>query len=371
MNNCAVEIDIQALNENIAIVQKLIPAGTEIVLVSKANAYGHGIRIIAPDAWEAGIKWYAVAHFEEALALRELLPSANIIILGAMNPESAKHVAAADILAVLIDSDHARKLDEAAADCGHILRCHAKIDTGMGRLGFCWKDAAAQIAELSSLRNLRIEGLCSHFSSVSEDDMSFAELQATRFQHVIDSCRKLGVDPGFTHISNSSAVIHLKGCAASGVRPGILIYGYTPSGRIYSGPLAGIKPVLSWKTYVIQVKDVPAGFPVGYDRTYLTKRATRIATLDVGYSDGYPRLASNRGSVIINGLRHRIAGRVTMNFITVDCGPDSDVKVGDEAVLIGRQKEEKIWADELASICETVHYEILTGIQTESRRLKE
>ncbi len=371
MNNCSVELDIQALNENIKIVKGLVPAGTEIILVSKANAYGHGMQIIAPEAWSAGIKWFAVAHFEEAMELRELLPEANIIILGAMSPQSAAHVAAADIVTVLIDEAHARSLDEAAADSGHVLRCHAKIDTGMGRLGFVWKDAAEQIAALSALKHLHIEGLCSHFSSVSEDDMSFAQIQAERFQHVIDSCRKLGVEPGFTHIANSSAVINFRSCVASGVRPGILVYGYTPSGRIFSGPLAGIKPVLSWKTSVIQVKDVPAGFPVGYDRTYTTKRATRIATLDVGYSDGYPRHASNRGMVLINGIRHRIAGRVTMNFITVDCGPDSDVKVGDEVVLIGRQREEKIWADELASVCETVHYEILTGIQTVNRRLKE
>jgi len=236
-----------------------------------------------------------------------------------------------------------------------------EIDTGMGRLGFWWEDAAGVLPDLAQLPGLNIQGMYSHFASSDGADHSFAEIQYDRFLKAAKDCERCGMTIPFKHMSNSGAILHSAKWDMNAVRPGILFYGYgsSPAAR----PIE-TKPFLQWKTKVVQVKEVPAGFHVGYNSTFITERTTMLATIDTGYADGYPRLLSNKGSVIIQGRKCPVIGNVTMNFISVDLGPGSSVVKGDEVTLIGAQGGNSVWADEIAELCATISYEILTNIQS-------
>jgi alanine racemase len=239
----------------------------------------------------------------------------------------------------------------------------------MGRIGFAWETAAAQLAGLVAGGKLEVRGLCTHFASADSRDRSFADEQFSRFERVLAACAEQGITDCFRHASNSGGLLQDAAWELDGVRPGILLYGYGPR---LSTPRTGTivtRPFLQWKTRVVHVKRVPAGFRVSYDSTYVTEHETCIATLDVGYADGYPRLLSNRGVVLVGGRRVPVAGRVTMNLTTVDVGPEARVAAGDEAVLLGTQGGEAIWADELADRARTISYEILTNIRASARRV--
>ena len=362
-----VELDLQALADNIGALCAALAGRSEIIFVVKANAYGHGLAPVARSAWANGVRRYAVVHIDEAQALRYLLPDADILIVGVLDAADAVQAVRANIVPVIVSAEHARALGAKAASANLRLRCHAKIDTGMGRLGFPWETAAETIAGLAGEPGLAIEGLCSHFASSDSHDRTFAETQIGRFRRVIEECRSRGLPPGYCHIANSGAVLGDAGWDFDGVRAGILLYGY---GR-HPAPARELRtrPFLAWKTRVVMVKPVPAGFPVSYDSTHVTARPTHIATLDVGYADGYSRLLGNRGSVLIRGRHRPVVGRVTMNLTTVDLGPERDAAEGDEAVLIGADGAESIWADEVAGWRGTISYEVLTNIRTEDRRL--
>jgi alanine racemase len=241
------------------------------------------------------------------------------------------------------------------------------VDTGMGRLGFPWETAAADLRELAAGRELPLTGVCTHLASAGNLTSDFADTQAARFFGVLDDCAKRGLTLPCRHMSNSAGILRNPDWDLDAVRPGILLYGYA---RNLAGRRAvATQPFLQWKTRVVQVKKVPRGFPVSYDSTFVTDRETLLATLDAGYADGYPRALSNRGQVLVAGRRCPVAGRVTMNLITVNLGPDSPARAGDEAVLIGSQGTERVGADDLAAWAGTISYEILTGIRTSDRRL--
>ena len=382
MKNAWIELDLDCLGRNIASLQASLSGPTRVVFVVKANAYGHGLSPVALHAWRCGVRWFAVAHMDEGARLREQLPEAEIVILGRLGREDAAEAAARQIVTVLVDADHARELAEAASAKGGVLRCHAKIDTGMGRLGFGWDAAGVMVPEANRLPALRIEGLCTHFAASGNRDRHFTLMQLERFQAVFGACQKAGMGPLFRHVSNSSAILRDAAWHMDGVRPGLLLYGYAEmaddegAAGLFPCPLpAGVPisvaPILQWKTRVVQVKRVPAGSSVSYGCTHRTRHATTIATLDAGYSDGYPRLLSGKGVVIIRGRRCPVVGRVTMNMIMADMGPQSEVRTGDEAVLLGRQGGASIWATELASMCQTIPYEILTNIRTDDIRIRK
>lgn len=379
MRNAWIELNLDRLSRNIAALQASLSGRTRIVFVVKANAYGHGLLPVALHAWGCGVRWFAVAHMNEAVRLREHLPDAEIILLGRLAGEDAAEAAARRFIAVLVSGDHARELAESVAGKGCILRCHAKIDTGMGRLGFGWDTAGAQVPEAGRLPLLCVEGLCTHFAASGARDRHFTMTQLERFEAVSEACRQAGMGALFRHVSNSSAILRDAAWHMDGVRPGLLLYGYAETsddegaaGLFPCPPPAGVSlstaPILQWKTGVVQVKRVPAGFSVSYGCAYRTRNATVIATLDAGYSDGYPRLLSGKGIVVIRGRRCPVVGRVTMNMIMADAGPQGDVQAGDEAILLGGQGSASIWAPELASLCQTIPYEILTNIRTDDIR---
>jgi alanine racemase len=366
--NCWVELNLTVLSRNITRLRDALPPATQIIFMVKADAYGHGLAPVARCAWESGIRWFAVAHVADALSLRNLLPEATILLTSAAPPREAAACAAARLKVPLVDRTHAEALAAEAARANCRLSCHAKIDTGMGRLGFLWDSAVADLTTIANLPTLQLEGICTHFASSDDPERTFLETQVNRFLTVLQGCEANGLHLPFRHASNSGAIVSDPRLDLSAVRPGILLYGYgtrehSPGWLGREGRFIRTDPFLTWKTRVLQVKRVPAGFAVSYDSTHITTAPTCLATLDAGYSDGYSRRLSNRGQVLIHGRRCPVVGRVTMNLITVDTGADSTVQPGDEAVLLGQQGSEAIWADEIAQWCDTIPYEILTSIR--------
>lgn len=349
------------MRQNLRNLKGALTGGAQIVLVVKANAYGHGMTVVARQARALGISWFLVSRLDEAVELRGALPDGHILLLGALWPTDIGELLASRITPVLVSEEQAMALAAEARRQGVTLGCHAKIDTGMGRLGFAWHVAAPLLAKLSAAGGVVIEGISTHFASAGRASDPFAALQEERFRQVLADCEQCGLRGLFRHISNSAAFVTQSPWDLDGVRLGIVMYGY--GGR---GKRAVTRPFLHWKTRVVQVKPVAAGFPVGYLSTHVTTAPTWLATVDVGYSDGYSRLLSNKGCVLVGGRRAPVVGRVTMNFISVDVGPQGGVHPGDEVVLIGRQGNESLWADELARLCETIPYEILTSIRSDA-----
>lgn len=373
-SNTWVTVDLRILRENVRAVRAGPAAGSDIIFVVKSNAYGHGLEPVARAARETGIRWFAVANVSEACRARRALPDARILIVGAADAADVPEILRCGAVALVVDEDHARRLAAAAERSGAVLRCHAKIDTGMGRLGFAWPHAARALCALAGVPGLRIEGICSHFASAGEGPEGFAGLQLRRFEDVTAACAARGLQLAFRHISNSAGLICLGDCGLSASRTGILLYGYGPGsvrGRAAVSPCGqpGTRPFLQWRTRVVQTRRVPAGYPVGYDSTHVTDRETVLGVLEAGYADGYPRRLSNRGRVLVEGRRCPVVGRVTMNLTAVDLGSSSRAAAGSEAVLLGSDGGESIWADELAEWADTICYEILTGIRTADRRI--
>jgi alanine racemase len=381
MKNAWIELDLDILRANIVNLRAALSHSTAIISVVKADAYGHGMIPVARCTWDCGVRWFAVVHLDEALALRTLLPDANILILGVTGPEQAEELLRANLTPVLVSEAQAVALAAAAAARGEELTCHVKVDTGMGRLGFRWEEAVVALPRLAAVPGLRMRGICTHFASANRDGMDFVVEQANRFHQVVKACEAARLTGLFRHAANSGAIMSGPSWDLDGVRPGILLYGYGP--KIEPDPPPGpvatagaprsrveTRPFLQWKTRIAQIRNVPAGFPVSYDSTYVTREETRIATLCVGYADGYSRLLGNRGAVLVRGRRCPVVGRVTMNLTTVDLGPTGEAIEGDEVVLVGRQGQAAVWADEVASWRQTIAYEVLTNIRTTDIRVK-
>ena len=360
--NAWVELDLGVLQANLRAMQAALTPGAQVILVVKANAYGHGMTLVAREARQAGVTWFLVSRMDEAIDLRQAVPDAHILLLGAVWARDFAEVHAHRILPVLVNEAQAQALAGEARRHGVVVPCHAKIDTGMGRFGFEWTTAAATLARLQSGGGLAIQGISMHFASAGRPGDTFAAVQEGRFRQVLAGCEQAGLKGLFRHMANSAAFVEHPPWDLDGVRMGLLTYGY--GGRLM-GVRMTTRPFLQWKTRVVQVKQVPAGFPVGYLSTHVTPAPTWLATIDVGYSDGFSRLMSNKGHVLIRGRRARVVGRVTMNFTTVDVGSEGDVGEGDEVVLIGRQGQEAVWADEIARLCQTIPYEILTSIRSD------
>lgn len=365
MRHSWVEVDLGALAENIQAIRSVLSPKTEIIFVVKADAYGHGALPVARKAAECGVRWFVVAFPDEAVALRQGLAEAEILMLGVAGARDVPLLLENRITPIVVDEEQGKELAAAARERKSSLPVHIKIDTGMGRLGIPWFEAREVVGRLLEEPGLEVTGLCSHFAKVEPDDPDSARRQAERFLSLAREIEAAAGRTFFKHLSSSRALLYEAAWHLDGVRPGIVLYGY---GTGEDWMRARTRPILSWKAEVIQVKRLPAGHPIGYYGTYRTRRDTDIAVIAAGYADGYLRMLSNRGAVLICGRRCPVVGRVSMNWITVELGPDSGVKRGEEAVLIGRQGQEEIWADELASLCRTIPYEILTGIDSRLER---
>ncbi len=359
------QIDLAALDRNVRAMRAALGPRTSIVMVVKANAYGHGLTPVARQAARSGVRWFAVAYLHEALHVRAVCEDAEVVILGAAMPEDVRTLIEHRLTPIMVDEEHGRALASAARARGAVLRAHLKIDTGMGRFGVPWTQAVSAYERLARESGLEISGLCTHFASVEPRKPSLGPTQMERFREIDAAIAHRAATPLFRHVSSSRAFLTQPDWDLDGVRPGIAAYGYGARER---GMRVETEPLLQWRTGVMQVKRVPADFAVGYYSTYVTPAPTTLATLAVGYADGYSRALSNKGFVLIGGKRCAVVGRVSMNWITADCGPDADVAPGDEAVLIGAQSGESIWADELARLARTIPYEILTNIHASVER---
>lgn len=361
-----VEVDLGRLRANVAAIQARLGAAAMMAVI-KSDAYGHGLEAVAAALGRAGVGHFAVAYAAEAAAVRAAAPRAErILVLGAACPADVPRMLRDRITPVVVSAEHARALSAAAVVAGGRLPVHVKLDTGMGRLGFVCPSEMAQAADVCRLPGLDVQGICTHFAMVEpERKPTAARGQAEKFRQALPVLEAAAGRRLFRHMSSSRAALLLPECDQDAVRIGIALYGY---GAAEADKRFATVPVLQWKSRVMQVKTVPAGFAVGYYASYKTAGPTDLATISCGYTDGYQRHLGNRGHVLIGGKRRPVVGRVSMNWITADLGPDSGVKTGDEVVLIGEQGGERIWADELARHCSTIPYEILTGISRQIER---
>jgi len=349
------EVDLSAIRENVrAILRKVSPA--RVMAVVKADAYGHGAIPVAKAALQAGASSLAVAMLEEALELREAGISAPILVFGGALPQEARDYLRHGLTATLYTRESLLAFAKEAKAQARGVKVHIKVDTGMGRVGVPWEEALRFVQEARATPGVEVEGIYTHLATSDERDKTFAFEQLTRFRQVLRALEEANVRGLVRHAANSGAILDLPEAYFDLVRPGIMMYGYYPSAE--TSESVAVRPAMTFKTRVIYLKEVPAGTPISYGRTYLTPRATRIATLPVGYADGYNRLLSNCGEVLIRGRRYPVVGRVCMDQILVDVGLDSPVEVGDEVVLFGRQGDAEL---SVRSICEklnTIPYEV-------------
>ena len=361
-----VEVDLKKLRGNVEAIRSSL-GGTELMVVIKSDAYGHGLEAVAAALGRAGVARFAVAYAAEASAVRAAAPEAKLVlVLGAARPADVPKMLRDRIAPVVVSAEHARALSDAAAAAGGRLGVHVKLDTGMGRLGFVCPAEIEQAAGVARLPGLEVQGVCTHFAMVEpEKKPTAAKGQAEKFRQAVPIIEAAAGRRLFRHMSSSRAALLLPECDHDAVRVGISLYGY---GAAEKDKRFATAPVLSWKSRVMQVKKVPAGFAVGYYGSYKTAAPTELATISCGYADGYQRHLGNKGHVLIGGKRRPVVGRVSMNWISADLGPDSGIRAGDEVVLIGEQGGESIWADELAKHCGTIAYEILTGISRQIER---
>lgn len=358
------EIDLDAYYNNMRNIKKSV-GDAEVCAVVKANAYGHGSIELAPVALEAGATRLAVAFLDEALELRNAGITAPILILGYTPADQIRRAAENDITLTVFDYGTVSALNEIASSMNKKAKVHVKLDTGMGRLGYTDRDTAIRdIERMSLLKNIEVEGLFTHFAVADSKDKSYTKLQFEKYMDVVDGLKKIGIEIPVKHVSNSAAILDLPEMRLDMVRAGIMTYGYYPSDEVRH--TVDIKPVMSLKSTVAYVKTLPAGSSISYGRTFSTKRESVIATVPVGYADGFVRLRSGKAKVIIKGETADVVGRICMDQCMVDVTDIDGVKVGDEVILMGSAGDNKIDADDIAKDIGTISYEILCGI---SRRV--
>jgi alanine racemase len=361
-SRCWAEVDLDALGGNLRWIRQRVGAGVRVLAVVKADAYGHGLRRIAAHLMDHGTDVFGVANLAEARAIRGLGERCPILMLGACLPDEVEETIRDSVMPTLSSVEEAEWFSAVAQKLGVTVLVQVKVDTGMGRLGMLAEQAAEQITRISVMPGLRLEGIYTHFAA-AEEDTEYSAWQRSRFEQLLQTLQNRGTTVACVHAGNSAVLLHEPHCFWNMVRPGLLVYGVTPPGSRFAACLTdGVRPVMSLRCRVSFLKDVRAGDSLSYGRTYVADGPKRVATLTAGYGDGYPRAASNRAAVLLGGQRCRVLGRVTMDQTLVDVTGMECVRVGDEAVLFGRQGTAEITVNELARECGMVPWEILTGI---------
>jgi alanine racemase len=364
-----VEIDAAALRNNIAQFRLRIGPAVKLGAVVKANAYGHGLIEVARIAAGAGADWLCVNSLEEAIALREAGLELPVLVMGYVPIRQLGEVVARDLRPVVYNLETVERLEEEASRRGRKVRVHLKVETGTNRQGVLEADIPRFVRRIRSSPWLELEGLTTHFADI-EDTTSheYAELQIASFRTIEERVRDLGGPVPIRHTACSAATLLFNRTHLDLVRIGISLYGLWPSKETYVSclergkPSLDLRPVLAWKTRVAQVKEIPEGAYVGYGRTWRATRPSRIAVLPVGYYEGYDRRLSGVAHVLIRGRRAPVRGRVCMNMCMVDVTDIPGVGLEDEAVLLGRQAEERITAEMIAGWCGTIAYEVVSRI---------
>ncbi len=392
------EINLSAIAYNLQSVRKIVK-NRPVIAVVKADAYGHGAVEVSKKLFEENISFLAVAFTGEAIELREAGIKSPIIVL--FDTGNIKEFFDFKLIPVIYNVDTAASLSAEAKKRNIIIKVHVKIDTGMGRLGLSGNHIVNDLIKISEMRNIELAGLLSHFSEADLSDRSYAVLQLNRFNKMrktisIKLKRKI-----FSHIANSAAVLTFKDAHLDAVRPGLMLYGYSPlsqktnppvppftkggnleSPTLEKGDIGGfysrqtpnaepidLIPAMSIKTRLLCIRNIPSGSPISYGRTFITKRPSRIGVLPLGYADGYNRFFSNNAEVLVKGKRVPVVGRICMDLTMIDLTDVKGVKENNEIIILGNQGKESITAQELAYKANTIPYEILTSLGNKSKRI--
>jgi len=369
------EISLDALSQNVKHIQEQIAQADldiEYCAVVKADAYGHGEEFVCGHLYEMGIRFYAVSSFEEALRVRKWCPEGEILILGYTAPECAPMLAEHNIIQTIVSVEYAKELAK-FAEVGFPVRCHIALDTGMGRIGLetSQKEHCIQrLKEISGLSGLNVEGLFTHFAVADENDndnIAYTIKQETEFFDMAETFETEIAPLKQVHCMNSAAILYRNQLPSTLARAGIIMYGLKPNANL-EVPIP-LTPVLSLRSRISHIKTVPEGTCISYGRTYTTPDTQKIATVTIGYADGYSRQLSNRGEVIVKGVRCPIVGRICMDQMMIDVSNVPEVQTGDIVTLIGTDGNETITADDIAGICGTIGYEITCNISKRVPRI--
>lgn len=358
MNNCWVEINLSSILHNLLELKNI--TSSKILAVIKADAYGHGAIAVAKKIKDF-VDMFGVFSLKEAIELRENEIKERILLLG---PTShVKEIINYNLTPSIFTKDEINAL---SSSCPFRLKIHIKIDTGMGRLGIPYENAASFIKDVISLSNIEVEGIFSHLATAYLEDKTYTKEQFRRFSYVINQLKELGIEVPLKHIANSAAILDCPEMHLDMVRPGILLYGLWSSDNV--NKRISIKPAMSFKTRLISVKKLPPSSSISYGRTYITDKESLIGVIPVGYSHGLRRALSNKGYVLVRGKRAKILGTICMDMTMIDLSNIPDACMGDEVCIFGSQGDAFISIDEIASICDTINYEIITGINQHIKR---
>ncbi len=357
------EINLRILENNFKILSDA--AGCKVMPIVKANAYGHGLEKVTQRLEKAGAEWFGVARIEEGLLLREAGIKARILVLGYTAPVRVPHAIRNDVTLTVYDHHVAEEYATQAKNVKGVLRLHAKIDTGMGRLGVPPLEAMPFLKLINESPHMELEGVFTHFARADEPDEADTDLQLRRFNTLLEKMKENGIKPTLIHASNSAGSLAYPKARFDLVRAGIALYGLPPSNQIKLPE--SIKPALTWKTRLISLKTLPAGHGVSYGFKYFTKKEERIGVIAVGYADGLRRRPGNK--VLVRGKHASVVGNVCMDQCMLQMDHIPDAEIGDEVVLIGRQGEAEITATEIAEDWGTINYEVVCGLASRMPRV--
>jgi alanine racemase len=386
------EISLSAIAHNLQGIKKIVK-NRPVIAVVKADAYGHGILEVSKGLIKEGVSCLAVAYTDEAIELRTA--GINIPIIVLFDTGDINDFFDFRLIPVIYNVDTALSLSNEARKRGIKVEVHVKIDTGMGRIGLSGKNIIKDLITISEMEGIELAGLLSHFSEADLSDRSYAVQQLERFNKIRETTSKKLKRKIFSHIANSAAVLSFKDAYLDAVRPGLMLYGYSPiqrsevrsqksapppippprGGRVREGvktpnpKSVNLIPAMKVKTRILNIRNLPPGTPISYGRTFITKRQSRIGVLPLGYADGYSRLFSNNADVLVKERRVPVVGRICMDLTMIDLTDVEDVREDDEVVILGKQGKESITARELANKANTIPYEILTSLGSKSKRI--
>jgi len=378
MNPTRAEISLNKLEFNYGQIKKHLHRNNphkkiKICGVVKANAYGHGIREISQKLISLGADFLGVANYDEAIKLRATIPEANILVFGTLIHSKLKPAAYVskllkyNLIATVASLDTAKFLDQYSKKLNKKFKVHIKVDTGMKRIGFDVKNAFKNIEQIFTYKNLEIEGIFTHFATAESGDKSFAKTQLNKFKELLHMLKQSGMEFPIVHAANSGAILDLKDSYFDMVRPGLLLYGYYPSDEAKNK--IELMPIMSLKSKVTFIKRVDASTSISYGRKYFTADKTFIGSIPVGYGDGYWRSLSNVGKVCINDKLYPISGVITMDWLMVNLGVKSVVKIGDDVLLIGKEGNNNLGADKIAKIVKSIPYEVICSMADRVQRV--
>lgn len=367
-------VDLRAIAGNVRSLRSVTAASAMIMAVVKANAYGHGCVRVSETALASGADALGVARIQEAIRLREAGISAPVLVFGHIPNANLPDLINYDLTPTAYSLPFTRFISEVAVRLGKTVKVHVKVDTGMGRMGLQSEASAvpqthiqrlkvltSDILYISNLPGITLEGIYTHFATADKPGSRFAATQLEIFLDLLASIRKAGLEIPLRHVANSGALINMPESHLDMVRPGIALYGLFPSPEIDRRRI-DLTPAMCLKTRVVHLKKVPANFPVSYGKTFMTKSPTVIATVPIGYADGYSRAFSNRGHMLVGGQKAPVIGRVCMDFTMLDVGHIPKTSLYDEVVVFGKQVDASLPVDELADSLDTINYEIITSV---------